>query len=325
MIVSKTPFRISFFGGGTDFPEWYNENDSLVISTTIDKYCYIAARFLPPFFNTKYRIVYSETELINDVEKIRHPVVKETIKYLNLSDKSLELIHYADLPSRTGIGSSSSFTVGLLNSLTALSNSNLDKKTLAEKAVHVERELLAENVGCQDQFAAAYGGFNSISFSKNKIKVEKINLSGNYLDELQKHLLLVYTGISRFSSETSNEFVENIEKKHNELNALTRIAEEALDHLLHERDVKFLGRLLDESWRLKSSMSSKISNSAIDALYNLALKHGATGGKILGAGGGGFMLIFADPKYHENILNELKDFLIVPFKFDFNGTQLLNF
>jgi D-glycero-alpha-D-manno-heptose-7-phosphate kinase len=325
MIVSKTPFRISFFGGGTDFPEWYNENDSLVISTTIDKYCYIAARFLPPFFNTKYRIVYSETELINDVEKIRHPVVKETIKYLNLSDKSLELIHYADLPSRTGIGSSSSFTVGLLNSLTALSNSNLDKKTLAEKAVHVERELLAENVGCQDQFAAAYGGFNSISFSKNKIKVEKINLSGNYLDELQKHLLLVYTGISRFSSETSNEFVENIEKKHNELNALTRIAEEALDHLLHERDVKFLGRLLDESWRLKSSMSSKISNSAIDALYNLALKHGAIGGKILGAGGGGFMLIFADPKYHENILNELKDFLIVPFKFDFNGTQLLNF
>jgi D-glycero-alpha-D-manno-heptose-7-phosphate kinase len=325
MIVSKTPFRISFFGGGTDFPEWYNENDSLVISTTIDKYCYIAARFLPPFFNTKYRIVYSETELINDVEKIRHPVVKETIKYLNLSDKSIELIHYADLPSRTGIGSSSSFTVGLLNSLTALSNSNLDKKTLAEKAVHVERELLAENVGCQDQFAAAYGGFNSISFSKNRIKVEKINLSGNYLDELQKHLLLVYTGISRFSSETSNEFVENIEKKHNELNALTRIAEEALDHLLHERDVKFLGRLLDESWRLKSSMSSKISNSAIDALYNLALKHGAIGGKILGAGGGGFMLIFADPKYHENILNELKDFLIVPFKFDFNGTQLLNF
>lgn len=325
MIVSKTPFRISFFGGGTDFPEWYNENDSLVISTTIDKYCYIAARFLPPFFNTKYRIVYSETELINDVEKIRHPVVKETIKYLNLSDKSIELIHYADLPSRTGIGSSSSFTVGLLNSLTALSNSNLDKKTLAEKAVHVERELLAENVGCQDQFAAAYGGFNSISFSKNRIKVEKINLSGNYLDELQKHLLLVYTGISRFSSETSNEFAENIEKKHNELNALTRIAEEALDHLLHERDVKFLGRLLDESWRLKSSMSSKISNSAIDALYNLALKHGAIGGKILGAGGGGFMLIFADPKYHENILNELKDFLIVPFKFDFNGTQLLNF
>ena len=325
MIVSKTPFRISFFGGGTDFPEWYNENDSLVISTTIDKYCYIAARFLPPFFNTKYRIVYSETELINDVEKIRHPVVKETIKYLNLSDKSIELIHYADLPSRTGIGSSSSFTVGLLNSLTALSNSNLDKKTLAEKAVHVERELLAENVGCQDQFAAAYGGFNSISFSKNRIKVEKINLSGNYLDELQKHLLLVYTGISRFSSETSNEFVENIEKKHNELNALTRLAEEALDHLLHERDVKFLGRLLDESWRLKSSMSSKISNSAIDALYNLALKHGAIGGKILGAGGGGFMLIFADPKYHENILNELKDFLIVPFKFDFNGTQLLNF
>jgi D-glycero-alpha-D-manno-heptose-7-phosphate kinase len=265
MIVSKTPFRISFFGGGTDFPEWYNENDSLVISTTIDKYCYIAARFLPPFFNTKYRIVYSETELINDVEKIRHPVVKETIKYLNLSDKSLELIHYADLPSRTGIGSSSSFTVGLLNSLTALSNSYLDKKTLAEKAVHVERELLDENVGCQDQFAAAYGGFNSISFSKNKIKVEKINLSSNYLDELQKHLLLIYTGISRFSSETSNEFVENIEKKHNELNALTRIAEEALDHLLHERDVKFLGRLLDESWRLKSSMSSKITNSAIDA------------------------------------------------------------
>lgn len=325
MIVSKTPFRISFFGGGTDFPEWYNENDSLVISTTIDKYCYIAARFLPPFFNTKYRIVYSETELINDVEKIRHPVVKETIKYLNLSDKSLELIHYADLPSRTGIGSSSSFTVGLLNSLTALSNSYLDKKTLAEKAVHVERKLLNENVGCQDQFAAAYGGFNSISFSKNKIKVEKINLSSNYLDELQKHLLLIYTGISRFSSETSNEFVENIEKKHNELNALTRIAEEALDHLLHERDVKFLGRLLDESWRLKSSMSSKITNSAIDALYNLALKQGAIGGKILGAGGGGFMLIFAEPKYHENILKELKDFLIVPFKFDSNGTQLLNF
>jgi D-glycero-alpha-D-manno-heptose-7-phosphate kinase len=229
------------------------------------------------------------------------------------------------LPSRTGIGSSSSFTVGLLNSLSALSNSYLDKKSLAEKAVHVERELLNENVGCQDQFAAAYGGFNSISFSKNKIKVEKINLSSNYLDELQKHLLLIYTGISRFSSETSNEFVENIEKKHNELNALTRIAEEALDHLLHERDVKFLGRLLDESWRLKSSMSSKITNSAIDALYNLTLKHGAIGGKILGAGGGGFMLIFAEPKYHENILQELKDFLIVPFKFDSNGTQLLNF
>jgi len=325
MIVSKTPFRISFFGGGTDFPEWYSRNDSLVISTTIDKYCYIAARFLPPFFNIKYRIVYSETELASEVENIRHPVVKETIKYLNLSDKSIELIHYADLPSRTGIGSSSSFTVGLLNSLTSLSNSNLDKKILAEKAVYVERELLAENVGCQDQFAAAYGGLNCISFAKNKIKVEKINLSKNYLDTFQKHLLLVYTGISRFSSETSNEFVGNIDKKHNELNALTRIAEEALDHLLHERDVKFLGKLLDESWRLKSSMSSKITNNSIDILYAKALKHGAIGGKILGAGGGGFMLIFAEPKYHENIIKELKNFLIVPFKFEFNGTQLLNF
>lgn len=325
MIVSKTPFRISFFGGGTDFPEWFKKNDSLVISTTIDKYCYIAARFLPPFFNTKYRIVYSETELVNKVENIRHPVVKETIKHLNMNDKSLELIHYADLPSKTGIGSSSSFTVGLINSLTALSNSNLDKQTLAERAVHIERDLLVENVGCQDQFAAAYGGFNSISFSKNKIKVEKINLSNNYLEILQKHLLLVYTGVSRFSSETSGEFVENIEKKHNELHALTRIAEEALDHLLNERDVKFLGRLLDESWRLKSSMSSKITNSSIDTLYSLALKHGAIGGKILGAGGGGFMLLFADPRYHENILKKLKDFLIVPFRFEFNGTQLLNF
>ena len=323
MIISRTPFRISFFGGGTDYPAWYEENGGAVLSTTIDKYCYIHIRYLPPFFEHKHRIVYSITETVQTVDEIAHPVVKALLKHFKI-DAGLEVHHDGDLPARSGLGSSSAFTVGMLNSLHGLMGKIISRHDLARFSMYIEREILKENVGSQDQVAVAYGGFNKISFYKgHNFQVEPITLSGARLNELRKHLMLVYTGLPRFSSDIAAEQIRNISNNGKALSAMRQMVDQAVDILNSDRDILEFGRLLHAGWQIKKSMSSNVSNSFIDDLYNQALKSGAVGGKLLGAGGGGFMLLFVPPENRARTKTRLKALLEVKFDFEANGSQII--
>ncbi|MCC6758254.1 MAG: kinase [Candidatus Omnitrophica bacterium] len=322
MIISRTPFRMSFFGGGTDYPAWYNEHKGAVLATTIDKYCYITARYLPPFFEHKSRIIYSKMEHITNVEDIDHPSVREVLKFLKIND-GIEIHHDGDLPARTGLGSSSSFTVGLLNALYALKGKMPTKEQLATEAVHIEQDLIKENVGCQDQTLAAYGGFNFIEFGgPNHLQVRTVTVSPERLRELQSHLMLFFSGFSRTASEIAATQIKNTPNKTKELTEMYGLAVQALDVLKSGNIVDF-GKLLHESWQLKRSLSEKISTSHIDEIYNAAREAGAQGGKLLGAGGGGFVLIFAKPEDQPKIRARLKDFLEIPFKFESLGSQII--
>lgn len=286
MIITRTPFRISFFGGGTDIPAWYKENGGAVLSTTIDKYCYISCRRLPPFFDHKHRIVYSKQELINDVSEIIHPAVRETFRVMNISE-GLEIHHNADLPAKSGLGSSSAFTVGLLHALYALKGKMVAKRRLALEAIHIEQEMIKEYVGSQDQVAVAFGGLNRITFSgQHKIEVNPIILSKAKCQQFQDHLMLFFTGFSRLASEIEADKIKQISKKKSELSLLHSMVEEAINLLNGEGDIVDFGKLLHESWRLKRSLSDKVSTSHIDDIYETGIKNGAIGGKLLGAGGG---------------------------------------
>ena len=322
MIITRTPFRISFFGGGTDYPSWYRQNKGAVLTTTIDKYCYISVRHLPPFFEHKHRIVYSIIEMVKDIDEIKHPAVRGILKYLNI-DFGLEIHHDGDLPARTGLGSSSSFTVGLLNALYALLGKMKSKEELAKEAIFVEQNILKENVGCQDQIEVAFGGLNKITFlPDDSFIVEPVILPPGKKDEFEKHLLLYFTGISRYASEIAKEQLENIEKKKYELKILHQMVEDGIKILIGNGDLKDFGKLLDEAWQLKRSLSNKVSNPVIDEIYDRAKKIGVIGGKLLGAGGGGFMLFFAPPELHQKIREEIKG-LFVPFKFENQGSQII--
>ncbi|MDO8488727.1 MAG: kinase, partial [Candidatus Omnitrophota bacterium] len=295
MIISKTPFRISFFGGGTDYPAWFEKYGGAVLSTTIDKYCYISIRYLPPFFEHKHRIVYSIVENVLSANEIKHPVVKAILKYFKI-EKGVEIHHDGDLPARSGLGSSSSFTVGMLNSIYALKGKIISKSQLAKEAIHIEREILKESVGSQDQIAVAYGGFNKIIFNNDHdFRVEAVTLHKDKIKELQSHLMLVYTGLSRFASEIATEQIRNTPNKEKELKVMRGMVDQAVEILNSNSNISEFGRLLNESWQVKKRLSSKVSNSEVDSLYAKALKHGAIGGKLLGAGGGGFMLLFVRP------------------------------
>lgn len=321
MIISRTPFRISFFGGGTDYPAWYEEHGGAVLSTTIDKYCYITCRYLPPFFEHKHRIVYSKIENVVDVDDIEHPAVREVLKYLKI-DKGVEIHHDADLPARSGLGSSSAFTVGILNALHALQYHMPTKLDLTEEAIHVERALLNESVGSQDQVACAYGGFNRIGFSTDgHFVVEKVILSPQRLDDLQSHLMLYFTGFSRFASEIAAEQIKCTRDRQIELSAMLEMVDEAQDVLING-DILDFGRLLDCSWQLKRSLTDKISNREIDSIYEGAMDAGALGGKLLGAGGGGFMLLFARPEDQPKVRERLSGLLEVGFRFETTGSQI---
>lgn len=322
MIISRTPFRMSFFGGGTDYPAWYNEHKGAVLATTIDKYCYITARYLPPFFEHKSRIIYSKMEHITNIEDIDHPSVREVLKFLNIRE-GIEIHHDGDLPARTGLGSSSSFTVGLLNALYALKGMMPTKEQLATEAVHVEQDLIKENVGCQDQTLAAYGGFNFIEFGgPNHLQVRTVTVGPERLRELQSHLMLFFSGFSRTASEIAATQIKNTPNKTKELTQMYALALQALE-VLKKGDICDFGKLLHESWQLKRSLSEKISTSHIDEIYNAAREAGAQGGKLLGAGGGGFVLIFAKPEDQPKIRARLKDFLEIPFKFESLGSQII--
>ncbi|MFH1582621.1 MAG: kinase [bacterium] len=323
MIISRTPFRISFFGGGTDYPVWYRENKGAVLSTTIDKYCYITLRYLPPFFPHKHRIVYSEIEMVKDVNEILHPAVRETLKFLKI-DKGIEIHHDGDLPARTGLGSSSSFTVGLLNSLYALKGFIPSKLQLAKEAIHIERDLLKENVGAQDQVAAAYGGFNKISFNGNdEIKVEPITIKKEKIKQLEDHLMLFFTGFSRFASDVAKDQIKNTPQKREELIQMGQMVDEAINILNKGENILEFGKLLDKTWQIKKTLSDKITTPEIDSVYQRATKAGAIGGKLLGAGSGGFMLFFVPPESQPEVRAELKDLLEVKFNFENEGSQII--
>lgn len=323
MIISRTPFRISFFGGGTDYPVWYQKNTGAVLSTSIDKYCYITIRYLPPFFEHKHRIVYSLIESVKSDDEIRHPVVKAMFNFFKI-DKGLEIHHDGDLPARAGLGSSSAFTVGMLNSLYALKGNIISKDNLAKQAIHIERDILKENVGSQDQIAVARGGFNKIVFlNDHNFRVEPVTLQKERIKQLQEHLMLVFTGFSRFASEIAVEQIKNTPNKKKELQAMYGMVNRAVDILNNNGDIVDFGKLLHEAWQIKKRLSGKISNTMIDSIYEGALKKGAIGGKLLGAGGGGFMLLFVRPENRQKVSRGLKDLLEVKFKFEREGSQII--
>lgn len=322
MIITKTPFRMSFFGGGTDMPAFFNEHGGAVLSTTFDKYCYVTVRHLPPFFDYTSELVYSRIEQVDSIEKIEHPLVRNCIKFLDMHE--LRVNYESDLPARTGLGTSSSFAVGLLNAFYALKGKYASKKQLADEAIYVERELCKESGGWQDQIAAAFGGFNRIDFKDNGYKVSPIIISPGRKQRLNENLLLFFTGFSRFSSEIQKSTEAAIKDKTAQLKEMLALVNEAQEVLVNDKsDLDDFGRLLDTTWRLKRQTGAKISTGSIDELYEKGIKAGALGGKLLGAGGGGFLVFYVQPEKRQAVLAAMRDLLHVPFAFENGGTQVL--
>lgn len=323
MIISRTPFRISFFGGGTDYPAWYREHGGAVLSTTIDKYCYITCRYLPPFFEHRHRVVYSKVENVIYVAEIRHPVVRAALELLSVPETGgLEIHHDADLPARSGIGSSSSFTVGLLNALHAFNGRMPSSMQLAREAIHVERDMIGESVGCQDQVAAAFGGFNRVSFGHGEFVVEPMILDRDRLAAIQSNLMLFFTGFSRHASMVAARQIEATPGKASELTTMHRMVDEAIA-LLSSGRLDDFGRLLHESWMLKRSLTECVSTPAVDGIYESARNAGALGGKLLGAGGGGFILFYVPEERQQAVRQALEGLLEVGFRFDASGSRIL--
>lgn len=325
MITTRTPYRVSFFGGGTDYPAWYLKEGGAVLSTTIDKYCYISARYLPPFFNIRHRIVWSHIETVNAINEILHPAVREGLKMLGFDDKTgLEIHHQGDLPARTGIGSSSTFSVGLIRALTALRGQMINKHNLALKALELEQNILKENVGSQDQVAAAYGGLNYIQFHQNgSIQVEPVMAPAKRIDELEKNLLLLYTGSSRMGGEIAASVIAKMRDKSAELRQMRRLVDDALNILTGTGSLNAFGELLHQTWVLKRGLADGVTNTEVDDLYKLARDNGALGGKLLGAGSRGFMLFFVPPEKQDAVKKALDRFVWVPFHFESEGSTTI--
>jgi D-glycero-alpha-D-manno-heptose-7-phosphate kinase len=325
MIISRTPFRISFFGGGTDYPAWYRTHGGAVLATTIDKYCYLTCRHLPPFFEHRIRVAYSKVEECQIVDEIQHTSVRETLRFMNI-EGDIEVHHDGDLPSRSGLGSSSSFTVGLLHALYALRGQMPSKRQLAFESIHIEQERLRETVGSQDQILASYGGFNHITFDTNgEIFVRPMTLPAQRIEELSSHLMLCYTGIKRTASDVAKSYVQDMESRDQQLHQIREMVDEGIAILNSEQDIASFGRLLHRSWEAKRSLSSLVSNRHIEEIYDGARSAGAIGGKLLGAGGGGFMLLFVPPSKQTQVRDRLDKLLHVPFKFESSGSQIIFF
>lgn len=323
MIITKTPFRVSFFGGGTDYHTWYQEYGGSVLSASIDHYCYLTCRYVAPFFEHKSRVVWSEIEQVINHADVRHPAVRAILNYLKI-ENGIEIHHQGDLPARSGLGSSSAFSVGLLNALHGLNGCGSTKRQLACEAVHVERTLLKENVGVQDQIATAFGGLNKIDiYSDGDFSVNPVILPINRLEELRSHLLLFFTGFSRNASDIAGQKIKAIQNKVSTLKEMHEMVDIGLNILVENNDIRDFGRLLHESWLLKQSIAKEIAPEPITKIYSRAMEAGAIGGKLLGAGGGGFMLIFADPEKQPAVLNALHDLLLVPFNFEKHGSQII--
>lgn len=324
MIITKTPFRISFFGGGTDYPPWFRKNTGAVLATTIDKYCYISVRHLPQFFEHKHRIVYSHIENVSSIEEIQHPAVRAVLDTFGVS-KGLEVHHDGDLPARSGLGSSSAFTVGLVHALKAMDGKRASKLELAKEAIHIEQNVIGENVGSQDQVSVAYGGLNRIDFHRDdSFTVEPVITAGDRVQLLHSHLMLCFTGFSRIASEIAKSKIDNLGKRENELHKMYGMVDEGISILQDGgRSIEEFGHLLHDSWEYKRSISDQVTTPEIDAIYGAAIKKGALGGKILGAGGGGFMLLFAPPAKHKAIREELNGLVHVPFNFENSGSRVV--
>jgi D-glycero-alpha-D-manno-heptose-7-phosphate kinase len=327
MIMSRTPFRISFFGGGTDYPEWYIKEGGTVLSTTIDKYGYIFCRALPPFFGIKHRIVWRHVETVDSINAILHPAIKAGLQYLGFDDEiGLEIHYQGDLPARSGLGTSSSFSVGFIKAMLALKGQAIEKEELARKAIELERDILKENVGSQDQIATAYGGFNHIQFQPDgSILVTPVKVSKARLAELESNMMLFYLGGNRTASDLAKKIIENMDNRRNELKKMHAMVSHAVDLVSDpSRDISDFGRMLDETWHLKRSLSAGISSDYVDRVYSLAQKNGALGGKLLGAGGTGFMLLFAPIEKHPAISIALEYCVKVDFKFEFDGCTIIH-
>ena len=322
MIISRTPYRISFFGGGTDYPGWYLKHGGQVLSTTIDKYLHIFCRYLPPFFEHRLRLVYSKIETCQHVSELDHPSAREVLKYLDI-DNGLEIHYDGDLPGRSGLGSSSSFTVGLLNSLYAYRGQVISPHRLATESIHIEQNLIGETVGSQDQTSTAYGGLNKIRFKQNgDIVVDPITISDELLQSLERNLMLFYTGIIRTAEKVAKSYVNDIQTKEKQLIRMDAMVDEAIKFITNG-DLNGFGRLLNETWQEKRSLSKLVSNSQVDEIYALATSAGALGGKLSGAGGGGFLLFYVPIDKQPDVKQKLSNLLHVPFRFERNGSQII--
>ena len=323
MIISRTPYRVSFFGGGTDYSVWYREHGGAVLATSIDKYCFLMCRYLPPFFSHRHRIVYSTIELPNAVDDIAHPSVRECLRHCGIHT-GIEVQHHGDLPARSGVGSSSAFTVGLLHALYALKGVMPTRERLAREAMIVEQERIGETVGRQDQMMTALGGFRRLEFRQDDSIVSiPIIAPPRRLVELQGHLMLMYTGVSRSASEIASEQVRTVADRTSQLRSIHQLVDDATNVLTSGQDIVEFGRLLHEGWQLKRSLTSRITTDIIDGLYADARDAGAIGGKLLGAGGGGFFLLFVRPDDQANVRKKLARFVHVPMSFTSEGSQII--
>ena len=330
MIISRTPFRISFFGGGTDYPEWFEKYKGATISTSIDKYCYINLRTLPPYFNYKYRFRYFEREEVNDIHHIKHPSIKNCLNFLGFKKikQGLEVVHNADVPALSGLGSSSTFTVGMLHALHSYKKQLIKKERLMQEAIHVERNLIGENVGCQDQMAAAYGGLNYTEYKKNKkINAQVIFLSDYERNKLERNSVLLFTGQKRISDIIAKDQVKNIKnnKSFNHLVSINKLTQQAMTEIFLSKkiDYKKFGLALTELWELKKQLSNKITNDHIESIFSLAKDNGAYGGKLLGAGAGGFILFLFPTNKKKAFMKKIPKLLHVPFKLENTGSQII--
>lgn len=324
MIITKTPFRMSFFGGGTDIPEYFYEHKGAVISTTFDKYCYVNVRHLPRFFDYRTHLTYSKMEYVNDNCEIQHPAIRNAMDMLDMQE--IRLVYEADLPARSGLGTSSSFAVGMLNAFYALKGKYADKKKLADEAIYLERELCNEAGGWQDQIAASFGGLNRIDFSGSGYEIRPIIISPERKRKLESNLMLFFTGFTRFSSEIQKENQVVAKSKTEYLSEMYDLVEEAEQILVNKmKDIDDFGRLLDRTWKLKKQTGSKISTSSIDQLYELGIKEGTLGGKLLGAGGGGFLIFYVPEEYQTRVKEAMKELVYVPFRFEEGGTRIIHY
>lgn len=324
MIITKTPFRMSFFGGGTDLPDFFRENGGAVLSTTFDKYCYVTVRHLPPFFDYSSEICYARTERVTRVADIEHPAVRNAMAMLDMHE--LRLTYEADLPSRSGLGTSSSFAVGMLNAFYALKGKYADKKRLADDAIKLERELCREAGGWQDQIAAAFGGLNRINFDADGYTVDPVIISPERKSALEDSLMMFFTGFTRFSADVQATLRSSMRDKTAELREMLALVDVA-ENVLVDKSVALddFGRLLDETWKLKRGISSSVSTDSIDGIYASARKAGALGGKLLGAGGGGFLVFYVPADRRDEVMRAMEGLMYVPFRFENGGTRVIHY
>ena len=324
MIITKTPFRMSFFGGGTDMESFFMENGGAVLSTTFDKYCYVNVRHLPRFFDYSTELSYAKIERVTDVNDIQHPAIREAMKMLDMHE--IRLTYEADLPARSGLGTSSSFAVGMINAFYALKGKYADKKKLADAAIYLERELCKEAGGWQDQIAASYGGFNRINFNSDGYEVLPLIINPERKRQLNNNLMMFFTGFTRFSSDVQKANASNKADKVNQLKEMIALVDEAEKVLVDKQsDLDEFGRLLDHTWRIKRKTGNTVSTNSIDELYDKGLKAGALGGKLLGAGGGGFLVFYVEPDKQEKVKKAMEDLLYIPFEFEDGGTRVIHY